>query len=629
MTGAALPPSVETAAIDWQDGLPVCKRFGDVYFNRDNGMEETRHVFIKQNDLYNRFASVGAGEHFVIAETGFGTGLNFLATWKLWNETNPVSGRCLHYISVERFPLTRSDLSKALALWPELDEFAAELMQQYPPPTHGAHRLVLAGGSVRLTLFFGDVLAALDALEFTADAWFLDGFAPSCNPDMWQEKLSKEVARHSQAGTTLATFTAAGFFRRQSAQSGFEMVKVPGFGRKRDMLTGTFCGESVDSTQRSPVPESVTIVGAGIAGSMLAANLAGRGIRVTVVDKADSAARGASGNSQGALYVKLGVDFSDQTQLALSSLLFAQRFYSQYEHCGWHPTGLIQLAHSDAEADRQRRFLEKNQYPESVLQPVDPTAATALSGLDVPYSGLWFPASGWLKPASVCDQLLKHPGIKTKFGFEVDSIKPIEGGWQLNSMNNEFLSSEQVILCGGADTPALIPLDGQFRIKAIRGQITEVAEESIQNPSLVLCGPGYVNPADGGSALIGATFDLHSQSSEVSDSSDQENLQMLRDFLPAAFNNSADVTPGEAIKGRVAFRCTTHDYQPIAGRLKTADGAPLEGLYLCTGLGSKGLTYSALMAEYLADIITSQPLCLPRNLIRRVDSQRCHRPKVT
>jgi len=626
----ALPPGIETAQIDWQDGQPVCQRFNDAHFDREHGLEEARHVFVASNRLAERFARIGRGEHFVVAETGFGSGLNFLATCQQWLESNQASSSCLHFVSVERYPLTWGDLAKAHALWPELKPLSTELLDQYPSPIKGTHRLVLGGGRVRLTLYFGEVLEAWAALDFTADAWFLDGFMPDCNPEMWHGNVIAEVANHSRTGTSMATFTNSADVRRDLSNAGFTVTESKGFGRKQNMLSGQFDGKADSKERCRSGCSNVGVIGAGVSGCMLAANLAGRGFTVTLIDKADKSASGASGNSQGALYVKLGVDFNDQTELALSSLLFAQRFYAQFQSNGWHPTGLIQLAHNASEADRQKRFLAKNHYPQSVVRAVDSNTASEIAGQPVPYSGLWYPSSGWLQPVEISSQLAAQPNVTHRYGCEVKQLEQTQKGWRVKACNGDTLDFDQIVLCAGAETPDIIPIDGKYRIKKIRGQVSEVPDHLLDAPSVVLCGPGYVNPSYNNRATVGATFDLHDSSDKVSPISDQENLEMLSSLLPEALTaNAREQTFHETVKGRVAFRCTTHDYQPIVGPLKTCDGAVLKDVFLFTGLGSKGLTYSTLLAEYLADVISLQPLSLPRHLIRRVETQRCHQPQVT
>ncbi|MFW5825599.1 MAG: tRNA (5-methylaminomethyl-2-thiouridine)(34)-methyltransferase MnmD, partial [Marinobacter sp.] len=252
-------PAIEAAEIEWRDGQPVSAGFGDVYFSRDNGLEETRHVFVHHNRLPERFSSLTRGQAFVIGETGFGTGLNFLAAWQTFLDQVPADTR-LHFVSVERYPLTPEDLRRALALWPELAPLAAELIDRYPPLVAGCHRLVLNGGRVRLTLFFGDAVEALEELDFRADAWFLDGFAPACNPELWQDQVISHIPGHSRKGTTVATFTAVGRIRRALAELGFEMERVPGFGSKREMLRGRL---ATGPEPAGPAPASVLVVGAG------------------------------------------------------------------------------------------------------------------------------------------------------------------------------------------------------------------------------------------------------------------------------------------------------------------------------------------------------------------------------
>ncbi|MCL7944816.1 bifunctional tRNA (5-methylaminomethyl-2-thiouridine)(34)-methyltransferase MnmD/FAD-dependent 5-carboxymethylaminomethyl-2-thiouridine(34) oxidoreductase MnmC [Marinobacter sp. ATCH36] len=630
MTAETRAPSIETAVIKWHDGVPCSTRFDDIYFSRDDGLEESRHVFIRHNQLAERFARVSAGGSFVIAETGFGTGLNFLAAWQAWEAENPGDDRCLHFVSAERFPLDREDLSQALSLWPELGDYAARLLEHYPPPVHGAHRLVLAGGRIRLTLFFGDVLEAWRELDFHADAWFLDGFAPAKNPGMWEEAAITALRRHSKPGTTLATFTAVGEVRRLLTNAGFNMRKLPGFGRKLEMLAGQLPAEPEVSCTKSPIASRpIAIIGAGVAGSLLARNLAERGCDVTLIDKAPEAGTAASGNYQGALYVKLGVEFNDQAKLGLSSLLFSQRYYAQSGGEYWHPTGLIQLAYNDSEANRQSRFTARNDYPPAVLSAVNASEASRLAGIPLQSGGLWFPHSGWLEPGMLCRSLTNHPRIQRCFGFDVHRLTPCNGKWHVAGTGEQDVVADRVVICAGHLSPKLIPLRNEFRFRTIRGQVSHLPESSLNKPAVVLCGPGYINPAHQGIALAGASFDLHDHSPALSTESHRENLSMLASMVPEALNVKAEPIDPAMLEGKVGFRCTTHDYQPVAGPLSDSAGRILEGIDLFTGLGSKGLSYAPLLAEYLADRISGQPQCLPASLARRVATLRCHRPKTS
>lgn len=611
------PPAIEPADLVWRDGIPESARFGDVYFSRDNGLAETRYVFLDHNNLPDRFRDLSPQGAFVIAETGFGTGLNFLAAWQAWRRHRPDNGSVLHFISAERYPLTRDDLKRALDLWPELAPLAAELLAHYPPLVRGTHRLVLDEGRVRLTLYFGDVLDAWRALSFSADAWFLDGFAPALNPDMWLDQAMALIREHSRPGTTLATFTAVGRIRRALECEGFEMRKTRGYGRKRDMIAGVLSGTA---SSDSPVSSgTVAIIGAGIAGTLLARNLASRGVAVTLIDAEETAGAAASGNLQGAMYVKLGVEFNTQTELALSALTFSQRAYEPYRGAFWHPTGLLQLAWSPREQDRQARFLDRNLYPEELLYPVDAATASELTGIPVTNGGLWFPNNGWLSPGSLCRELAGHALIDCRFGTRVERLMPCNGKWHLSSCNGADIIANSVVIAAGHKSAELIPLKGEYRFKAIRGQVTHVPEETIRAPKAVICGQKYLNPCQNGLAVTGATFDLRSANSSVTREANTENLQQLNDMLPGLL---AEHGSDGDFEGRVGFRCTTHDYQPVAGMIADCNGQSLEGVYLLTGLGSKGLTYAPLLAEYVADRLTGQPACLPATLAHCVRPDR-------
>lgn len=625
MSETLLPPGIEPAELVWREGVPESVRFGDVYFSRENGLEETRHVFLRHNGLPDRFACVPEGGHFVIAESGFGTGLNFLAAWQAWQNQGPAHPATLHFVSVERFPLGREDLSRALALWPELQPLAQELISKYPPLVTGVHRLQLAQGRVRLTLFFGDIRDAWQSLDFLADAWFLDGFAPACNPAMWLDETISQVRAHSKPGTTLATFTSVGRIRRALAGCGFAVQKTPGFGRKRDMLRAELPAAGAAEKEK---PGSIGIIGAGIAGCTLARNLAERGVPVTLIDSVGPGA-GASGNAQGAMYVKLGVEFNDQTELALSSLLFAQRFYQSWRGRYWHPTGLLQLAQSDQEADRQRRFLERNGYPRDILFPVTTDQASELAGVPTESGGLWFPASGWLEPGKLCQALADHPLISCQWGMSVSRLLSDNGKWRISGTGGADTVADQVVICSGHLSAGLIPVTGRFRLKSIRGQVTHLPRAAIRAPQAVICGSRYMNPALGQTAVTGATFDLHDTNPYPTLQSHEENLRELTTMVPAILGGEATDKPdASTLDGRVAFRCTTHDYQPVAGPVFDGQDADVDNLFLLTGLGSKGLTYTPLLAEYLADLLTGQPACLPEKLVRRLQTRRLYRKEM-
>jgi tRNA 5-methylaminomethyl-2-thiouridine biosynthesis bifunctional protein len=226
--------------LQWRDGQPWSSRFDDRYFSSDSGLDETRHVFLQGNRLVQRFAALRPGEVLRIGETGFGTGLNFLCSWDLFSRTAP-DGAALVFRSVERWPLAPAELHTALALWPVLQPMAEALLMRWAPPAPGHHRWNF--GAVSLELDIDDVTAALPAWPAAAiDAWFLDGFAPAKNPEMWSDAVLAHVARTSRPGATLASYTSAGWVRRGLQAAGFSVQRVPGHGQKRQMLVGRRTG---------------------------------------------------------------------------------------------------------------------------------------------------------------------------------------------------------------------------------------------------------------------------------------------------------------------------------------------------------------------------------------------------
>ncbi|WP_166251314.1 FAD-dependent 5-carboxymethylaminomethyl-2-thiouridine(34) oxidoreductase MnmC [Marinobacter salicampi] len=574
---------------------------------------------IHAHGLTSRFKTLADGDHFVIAQEGFGAGLEFLLVWQTWAGAATENGRVLHFVAVEPFPLSPTDLAKIAEFWPELRSLSQELIGNYPPLTSGLHRLCFAGGRVKLSLYLGDPDPAWQDLAFNADAWF-SACALSRQHHQGQPVLPvAAMISHCRTGATL-------FLDATTSAQTVEELEVAGFAFSpatghEDRITGVLRPSAVPGRRPERPRKKIAIIGTGIAGALLARNLAERGHQVCVVDAGDKPGAAASGNRQGALYVKLGVDFNYQSRLALSALLHSQRFY---RNCGagyWHPTGLLQLAWSEQEADRQRRFCARNDYPSEVVRPVSIEEARKLSDFEVTRGGLWFPDGGWLEPAKICRLLLDHPGIHASYNYPVNRLMPCNGRWHISSNGHPEVVSDHVVLCAGHTTPALLPVAGHFRFKPIRGQVTSLPAVDIKAPKAVICGSCYLNPAHDGQCLTGATFDLHDASPALSPASHQENLAQLEANLPGIWQG--DTPEPHSLEGRVAFRCTTFDYQPAVGALTSRSGEELEGMDLFTGLGSKGLAYAPLLAEYLADRITGQPQALPRSVSLRLEPARC------
>ncbi|SDM06645.1 tRNA 5-methylaminomethyl-2-thiouridine biosynthesis bifunctional protein [Franzmannia pantelleriensis] len=645
--------ALETARLDWQrdDGdleTPHSLAFGDVYFSRQDGRAETEHVFVEGNDLPRRFREWCEPRPFVIGETGFGTGLNVLCAWACFTRHASPDAR-LHLVSTEKYPLARADLARALAAWPELAEAAARLVDQWPEPVAGVHRLWL-DERVTLDLHFGDSAECLAALDGRVDAWFLDGFAPSKNPQMWQPALFEAMSRKSRDGATFATFTCAGVVKRGLKAAGFAWRKVPGFGRKREMLAGEIATAADEDARRTtpwftpPAPRParhVAVIGAGLAGASVAHALARRGLRVTLLDR-EAPGAGASGNAQGALYIKLAVAPNAHSRVYLAGLLHSRRWLETLDPEGalWQQSGVLQLANDSREAERQARFLAQHALPGSVVEGIDATTLAERSGLP-PQAfsaarALDYPGAGWVRPQALCQRLAASPGVAFQRG-EVMRLTPAGEGWRLTLADGTDLVADQVViataqLANRFDQTAELPL------QAIRGQVSQVSlPEGMPVPRRVICAGGYVPPPQEGVLTFGASFAPHDEGDEMREADHTTNLAELARTLPgfveALRTAGAELDPAR-MDGRAAVRAASPDKLPYAGpvpdaaawrhdyaaltkdakRIPDTPGTHHPGLWISAAHGSRGLASAPLCAELIASRICDEPLPLPIDL---------------
>jgi tRNA 5-methylaminomethyl-2-thiouridine biosynthesis bifunctional protein len=640
-------------AIDWRDGQPWSRRYGDVYFSREGGLGQARHVFLAGNRLPERFAALPANAHFTIAETGFGTGLSFLAAWQLFEQAAPPSAQ-LHFFSTERHPLDAAQLAAALSHWPELAERAAALSARTNALPPGWHRCMFAGGRVRLTLLVGDACETLGHVTATADAWFLDGFTPARNPDMWSDALLAQVARLSRRGTTCATWASSGVVRRALATAGFSISRSPGFGTKWEMVRGEFAGRDAPVCgapwlRRPPaLPDArdAVVIGGGLAGTAAAASLAARGLTVTLLDRRPALAAEASGNAQGVLYIKPSAHGTALTDLSLSGLAFTRRELARRlpaDNRAWSDCGVLALAADAAEADRQAALAALG-WPPGFLRAVDAAEASALAGVALPSGGLFYGTAGWAHPPAVCAAFADHARITTRFDADVQGLqRDADGRWHVALSDGTTLDAAVVVVAGGLDTARLPPL-AHLPLKAIRGQITGAAATTDSaRLATVLCGESYVAPARDGRHWLGATFDIGDTDIDRRPADDLANLEALRALAPAlaaALDNGA--SDAMAHESRAGIRCVTPDYLPIVGAVADADlfrdrfgalsrdatttfdtEAPwLGGLFVSTGHGSRGLVTAPIAGELIASLITGEPLPLSDRVVQALSAAR-------
>ncbi len=648
--------------LDWLEGQPFSSRFSDVYFSSDSGLEETRHVFLQGNRLAERFASLSAGDSFCIGETGFGTGLNFVCAWQLFEKTAP-AGTSLDFFSVEKFPLSGDDLQAALGLWPELQAKAELLQSSWHRRVPGWNRWHFAGGHIRLTLVISDADVALPQLpEASVDAWFLDGFSPAKNPDMWSEVVLDNIARASCTGATLATYTSAGWVRRGLQDAGFEIERVQGFGRKKEMVRGALvCGDFAPSLSPSPggrgklktkhfpeyrfnplssrgrtgeganltrlsnpnkTPRTALIIGGGIAGCAAAQALAQRGIAVTLIERAIQLAGAASGNPRGILHARFGAGDNPLHRFVLAAYGHALGFFDHVlpvDGVTHAECGLLQLACNEVETKRIAR-LQEQAWPEHLLQFVDATQATQLAGVEMKYGGLWFPAGGWIVPAVLCANLVNEIHITQRLGHEVEKLEKMETGWRVGGKDKQGFTWEAeadvVLVCCAHSAKKLHPF-ANFPLRPVRGQITAVPQTADSKVlHSIVCGDGYCAPAVDGVHIAGATHAFDDESTQVRETDHAENLANLADYAPALHKAMSgpihlkvegDKEPSQ-LTGRASIRCSAPGSIPMVGKVQ-------EGLYCCLAHGTRGLITAGLSAEVLAAQICGQFPPLPSSII--------------
>lgn len=733
----------KTAKLYWNEqGYPVSNQFNDVYFSTADGLQETQHVFLSGNNLPQRWLSDNSHlspakktsyQPFTIGETGFGSGLNFLATWDKWDKLNaPSDYTQLHFISVEKYPLSLSDLKKALALWPELAHLTQQLMTQYPPqPAYGTHRLYFNSPrtgfhSVCLTLYFGDACEGFESMAASApsstlknisfgphrptvDAWFLDGFSPSLNPQMWSTELFLAIANMSDKQTTLSTYTVAGFVKRGLESVGFVGEKTPGFGQKKQMLSALFTppikndnlhtpelttkNPKVDGEQNhkpsqrqhKPAPPGrqnhasknawhaqslqhtkndsrhktphVLVIGGGLSGCHTAHALSKKGCKVTLIEKNSALAREGSGNRQAVVYTRLSPIKNPLSDFNFAAQVFADNFYASlnlFSQCG-EPSGVMHLAMNKKQQNHYQELCALYANNPEYFDWVNIDKMKEKTGLAFNNPGMYLGHSGWLAPRLLCETLIRSSAhvctllntALSRLHYDQNDTQDdidnnnqdknydnTQGQWHAYDTNNKkILSASHVVICTAYDALSLEQTHG-FPLKAIRGQVTHLPASSSTTPlKMAVCADGYISPAaqidddETPTHSLGASFNLHNNSHQLSTQDHQDNLKKLHAsaHLP---HQATDTYNLKQLDGKVGFRCTTPDYFPIAGPVpqwsqmasdfcalrKNANkyipkpGTFQSNLYCNIGLGSRGLAYAPLTADIISSLITSSSL---------------------
>jgi tRNA 5-methylaminomethyl-2-thiouridine biosynthesis bifunctional protein len=574
-----LPP--DTPDLTWTEhGAPRSGRFDDVYFSREGGLEETRAVFLAGCGLPDAWAGRA---QFTVGETGFGTGLNILALLQLWRDSRPPGGR-LNMFSIEAFPLSRDEGARALEAFGELADLAAPLLAQWPRRASGFHRIDWPDLGATLDLAIGEAAWALDQWSGRADAWFLDGFSPAKNPQMWRGEVLAGIAAHCAPGARAATFTVAGAVRRGLQEAGFQVDKRPGHGRKRDRLEAVWPGSPAVPAERS----GVAVIGAGIAGASLVRALRSRGLQPVLVESRDNGA-GASGNPAALVTPALDAGGGPRAGFYAQAFARAADLYRQIPGAVTSE-GARQLVKTDRDPVRFDAVAASDLFEAGAM-------VRTVEGLLI-RDGLA------IRPQAVLDAWLR--GVE-RVRAELAVLEPRGGQWALlDGRGGEILRADSVVLAGGAGGAGL--LEG-LPIVPVRGQASWSEGVDLQQAA---AWGGYAMPLGPlGGMLFGATHDRGRTDTDVRQEDHARNLRTLAQ----AFPDLAETAAKGPVHGRAALRATTADRMPAAGKWT-------DGLWLLGGLGSRGFTTAPILAEHVAAALTLSPTPLPREIQHLVDPAR-------
>ena len=684
VTNSSKPPasSIQTAKLHWQlddNGVtaPLSSEFGDVYFSKTDGLAESRHVFIDGNDLATRLANLRNFERFVIGEIGFGTGLNILAIWQLWQQIRPDNHSHLHIITTEKFPLSKTDLEQALSVWTELAGLSQQLIDNYPPPLAGCHRLNWFDERLTIDLWLGDATSSLSQVtgEGKVDAWLLDGFAPSCNQELWSADLLAQIARLSKTHTTLATFSVASAVKQGLKHHGFTLAKRKGFGKKREMLTASFQPKltsanfcklyfrynkkikpffvtlpftaSFESRRRQrrkannvkgfelpnfsaiTKPLSVAVIGAGVAGLSSAYALAARGHKVTIFDKAQPLA-GASGNIRGFLAPKLTSLKRLETNLHAIGYLASCRFYpyltAQTGIKILQTTGCLDLlSHNRLQLD------EVKDFPIEFARLLTAEQAKAKVGYEVGQA-IFLPNAGLITTANFANAVLCHPNIS----FQTEKLTYFQQAYFQQDSDQVLLTFtehqqffDHVLLCMALDTCDFLPAVKRFNHS--RGQVTWFAvdeHDKAQLPKLPLKYGSYYASFNENSkrhVMLGASFVRDTLDTTPAVADHQMNVADLADAVPDLVNNTDMFTVEKNLphwQGRASIRSQTVDYLPLVGQVWQAGYENKSRVWTFSALGSKGYAYAPICSELLAGLLCGEMLPLANKMVNSLSPNR-------
>ncbi|MGC6517127.1 MAG: FAD-dependent 5-carboxymethylaminomethyl-2-thiouridine(34) oxidoreductase MnmC [Candidatus Puniceispirillaceae bacterium] len=571
--------------------------YDDIYFNRADGLAESSYVFCDGTELAERLAH---SQHVVIAETGFGTGLNFLAACALRDKINP---QCqIDYISFEACPLPADIVTIAHRPYPEIKNRSEALCDALPARWPGYHKVVLDDAKTHLHLYYGEALPHLSVLSFAADIWFLDGFNPAKNPSLWQQDLFEHIFRCSANEARLSTFSAAGFVRRGLSEAGFCVTVKKGFGKKREMITAHKKG-AVSSVKKQP--HSAIVIGGGIAGTSLCYALQNRGISVQLFEKGEALASGASGNGAAMQSARLRVRNDAAGRLSVACLSYAKKLATRA--CVIAHEGAITTSVREKDQKRLEK-LAKAGWPSELFEALSSEQVSVMTGLDTERTGEWQKASSVIYPAKLTQYLGDKAPSRTN--CEVAFVTPLDTGARVTTKQGESYEADLIFIACGADIPEIISSSSlpEMGFQKSAGQVSFwQAPTALSDIKIGVNYGGYMTPVVNGWQYLGASFNREGQT-EVTLDGHQHNL----DLLPEEWQKFAP--DKKMAKGRLSYRLSTKDRMPVCGAVHNC-------VYILGALGARGMTNAPLLAEALVALALGMPTGLDDEIMAALNPE--------
>ena len=636
----------DTPPVHWdEDGTPRSTLFDDVYRsqsaygNGDRGWAQSRGVFLQGCGLLSDgptpAAWAGRG-HWHVLETGFGLGLNFLATWHAWQQDEQRPER-LFFTSIEAWPVTAEDIVRSAQAFPALQPLARTLAAAWRGLLPGVHRLVFEGGRVQLTLCVGLVDKMLREVDAAADSVFLDGFSPAVNPQMWDRHTLKGIARLSRTGTRVASWCVKRQVRDDLTECGFQVIRAQGVAPKAQRLEAVFSPHwsprsRTRTAQNSRPDRSALVIGAGLSGAAVACSLARRGWHVTVVDAGEGVGAGASGLPAGLTAPHVSPDDSVLSRITRAGVRATLQRCAELLEAGhdWAPSGVL-----------EHRVEGKRALPGDPAWPPQghewSTTATAQqkadAGLPEGAQALWHPMAAWLRPRQLVAAQLKTPGIELRWNTPVQSLRRCACGWQAVSAQGQVLAeAAHVVVASGFHSLALLP-EAALPLNPLRGQISMGAltrlSQDLQGrlPQVPVNGHGSfitgvpLPPEWGGQPgwYLGSTFERACTEPVLRSEDHAANHDRLAALLPALSEPMRPAFGPDQVMAWAGLRCTLPDRLPAIGPI-----APqaLPGLQVCVGMGARGISLSVLSGELIAAQLEGEPLPLSASLAAHLMASR-------